>query len=115
MVVQALRSAVEGAIHGSLLCLGQLLLNSNEFMSSRAGEVCGILLRYKDNQNKLIKNAVISLLPRTAASNREEFTKVRPNQTYSMLYQLFTLLCAIGLFEDGDGLPFGVACQRNRC
>jgi hypothetical protein len=35
------------------------------------------LLRYKDNPSKLIKNAVISLLPRAAASNREEFTKAR--------------------------------------
>lgn len=68
--------ANENVVHGSLLSLGELLTNSGDFMSGRTDEVCGILQRYMNEKEKpLVKQTVISLLPKVAASNQETFVK----------------------------------------
>jgi hypothetical protein len=68
-------NASEPAVHGSLLCLGQLLANAGEFMSTRVDEVSKVLLNYRSNKDKSVKQMVISLLPRVAAANPDEFVR----------------------------------------
>jgi len=64
------------SIHGALLCIGQLLAHSHEFMTSHTEEVCQTLNKYRDGKDKLVKQTVIQLLPKVAASNPEVFVKM---------------------------------------
>lgn len=62
-------------VHGSLLALGELLRHTGEFMLARYREVCDTVLRFRDSKEKLIRRAVISLVPRLAAFAPERFVK----------------------------------------
>lgn len=60
-------------IHGSLVALGELLLNTGNFLQSKHKEVCETVLGYKDLKDKLIRRTVISFLPQLAAFNPQIF------------------------------------------
>lgn len=62
-------------VHGSLLALGELLRHTGEFMLARYREVCATVLRFRDSKEKLIRKAVIRLLPRLAAFAPERFVR----------------------------------------
>lgn len=62
-------------VHGSLLALGELLRHTGEFMLARYREVCATVLRFRDSKEKLIRRAVITLLPRLAAFAPERFVR----------------------------------------
>ena len=62
-------------VHGSLLALGELLRHTGEFMLARYREVCDTVLKFRDSKEKLIRRAVITLLPRLAAFAPERFVK----------------------------------------
>ncbi|KAL4435039.1 hypothetical protein ABPG77_003864 [Micractinium sp. CCAP 211/92] len=62
-------------VHGSLLALGELLRHTGEFMLARYREVCDTVLRFRDSKEKLIRRAVITLVPRLAAFAPERFVK----------------------------------------
>jgi len=68
-------NGLEPDVHGSLLALGELLTNAKDFMSGRTNEVCNLLQRYAKEKEKAqsIKQTVISLLPKAAASNPDAF------------------------------------------
>ena len=51
------------SIHGSLLTIGELLVNSGDFMLARFKEVSDSVLKYKDNSNRLVRRTVITLIP----------------------------------------------------
>ncbi|KIY91702.1 FKBP12-rapamycin complex-associated protein [Monoraphidium neglectum] len=63
------------AIHGALMTLGELLRHTGEFLLARYREVVETVLRFKDSKEKLIRRAVISLLPRLAAFAPERFAQ----------------------------------------
>ena len=85
-------------IHGSLLALGELLRhtgalhslrmcggakggrcsgcadeNAGEFMLARYREVVDIVLHFRDHKERIIRRAVVSLIPRLAAFAPERF------------------------------------------
>lgn len=62
-------------VHGSLLALGELLRHTGEFMLARYREVCDTVLRFRDSKEKLVRRAVITLLPRLAAFAPERFVR----------------------------------------
>ena len=62
-------------VHGSLLVLGELLSHTGEFMLARYREVCDTVLKFKDSKEKLIRRAVISLIPKLAAFAPERFVR----------------------------------------
>eukprot|EP00798_Chlamydomonas_sp_ICE-L_P022752 gene22752-29919_t len=62
------------SIHGSLLALAELLQHTGEFLLARYKEVVETVLRFKDSKEKLIRRAVITLLPRIAAFSPERFS-----------------------------------------
>lgn len=62
-------------VHGSLLALGELIRHTGEFMLARYREVCDTVLRFRDSKEKLVRRAIITLLPRLAAFAPERFTK----------------------------------------
>ena len=63
------------AIHGALLTLGELLRHTGEFLLARYREVVETVLRFKDSREKLIRRAVVALLPRLAAFAPERFAQ----------------------------------------
>eukprot|EP00882_Tetradesmus_deserticola_P018605 GHRQ01019983.1.p1 GENE.GHRQ01019983.1~~GHRQ01019983.1.p1 ORF type:complete len:439 (+),score=205.09 GHRQ01019983.1:451-1767(+) len=63
------------SIHGGLLALGELLMHTGEFLLARYREVVETVLRFKDSKEKLIRRAVIRLLPRLAAFAPERFAQ----------------------------------------
>lgn len=69
------RAAPVEIVHGSLLALGELVRHTGEFMLARYREVCETVLRFRDSKEKLIRRAIITLLPRLAAFAPERFTK----------------------------------------
>jgi hypothetical protein len=74
-VVQSFKSGNENSIHGALLVIGELLRNTGEFMLGRFKEVCDTVLLYRDHKDKLVKDAVIRLLPQLAAFEPEAFVR----------------------------------------
>ena len=62
-------------VHGSLLVLGELLCHTGEFMLARYREACDTVLLFRGNQEKVIRRAVISLIPKLAAFAPERFVR----------------------------------------
>ena len=62
-------------VHGSLLVLGELLGHTGEFMLARYREVCDTVLIFRENKEKMIRRAVISLIPKLAAFAPERFVR----------------------------------------
>lgn len=66
-------------IHGSLLAICELLQNSGEFLDppntfgAKFKEVCESILKYRDHRDRVIKKAVIQVLPVAAMFNSEVF------------------------------------------
>jgi FKBP12-rapamycin complex-associated protein len=60
-------------IHGSLLAYRELLLRSGMFMHERYNDVCEVILRHRDHKDGLIRRTVVSLIPRLAEYNPDEF------------------------------------------
>ena len=78
LTTNGFRPASEPDVHGSLLALGELLTNAKDFMSGRTNEVCNLLQKYtqeKEKASQTIKQTVISLLPKAAASNPDAFVE----------------------------------------
>jgi serine/threonine-protein kinase mTOR len=68
-----LRSNSVEMIHGSLLAYRELLLRSGVFVNERYSDVCEIILRHRDHRDALIRRTVVSLIPRLAEYNPEQF------------------------------------------
>jgi len=63
------------SIHGSLMVLGQLLAHTGEFMLARYREVCEKVLSFRNHKEKLIRGAIVTLIPRLASFAPERFVK----------------------------------------
>ncbi|KAK9863722.1 hypothetical protein WJX84_006709 [Apatococcus fuscideae] len=59
--------------HGSLLALGELLQHTGEFMLARYREVVDTVLAFRESKERLIRRAVITLIPRLASFAPERF------------------------------------------
>lgn len=77
-------------VHGSLLALGELLSHTGEFMLARYREVCETVLRFRDSKEKLLRRAVIKLLPRLAAFAPERFVRSYLKQATEHLLSVLT-------------------------
>ncbi|DBA66640.1 TPA: hypothetical protein ACH3X2_002209 [Trebouxia sp. C0005] len=86
-------------VHGSLLALGELLRHTGEFMLARYREVVETVLRFRESKERLIRRAVISLLPRLAAFAPERFAA-----TY--LKQCTNYLLSVLKFPSERGVGF---------
>jgi len=86
-------------VHGSLLALGELLCHTGEFMLARYREACDTVLLFRGNQEKVIRRAVISLIPKLATFAPERF--VRSYLRQSTLHLLSVLAC-----PDDQGAGF---------
>lgn len=62
-------------VHGSLLVLGELLCHTGEFMLARYREVCDTVLTFRDNKDRVIRKAVVTLIPKLAAFAPERFVR----------------------------------------
>jgi serine/threonine-protein kinase mTOR len=61
------------SIHGSLLAIREILIHAGKFMDGRFGEVCEIVLRYKEHREGLVRRTVIALIPELAQFDPDAF------------------------------------------
>lgn len=85
-----------------------------EFLLARYREVVETVLRFKDSKEKLIRRAVIALLPRLAAFAPERFAQVRSLAPGSCV--LATALCRAGCSESleaglAEGSSYLLVCS----
>ena len=78
---------------------------AGEFMLARYREVCDTVLRFRDSKEKLIRRAVITLLPRLAAFAPERFVKSYLKQV-CMWWRVGGW---VGCFIDGPALAVPAA------
>lgn len=120
------------SIHGALLALGELLRHTGEFLLARYKEVVETVLRFKDSKEKLIRRAVIVLLPRLAAFAPERFAQdylskcishllsVLKHQTergaaFSALADMATSLASVGCASGFQACLPAIASQIRDC
>jgi hypothetical protein len=61
-------------IHGSLLLLGELLKHASaDFLSPRFRTIADLLMRHRHDSSKTVQRSVLTLLPRVAKINPEQF------------------------------------------
>ncbi|KAJ9051250.1 phosphatidylinositol kinase- protein kinase tor1 [Entomophthora muscae] len=77
------------AIHGSLLALKELLVDSGMFMKDYYREAGDVVLKYKDHRELLIRKTVITLIPLLATYNPTEFATLYLQK--SMVYLISQL------------------------
>ena len=101
------------SIHGSLLVLGELLRHTGEFLLARYKEVVETVLRFRDSKEKLIRRAVLVLVPRMAAFAPERFASEYLNKCITHLLSVLKanpgacLLLRGGLAEGRGGALAG--------
>ena len=81
----ARRGAGSDSIHGSLLVIGELLRHTGEFMLARYREVVDLVLRYSSSRERVVRVAVLALVPRLAHFAPERFSKSYLGQSMSYL------------------------------
>lgn len=92
------------SIHGTLLVIGELLRHTGEFMLARYREVAQTVLGFAQNQNKLIRRAAVSLIPKLAAFSPDRFA-------VSYLSSALEILCP--LIRRCDERPTAFASLRD--
>ncbi|MCJ1306656.1 phosphatidylinositol kinase- protein kinase tor1 [Agyrium rufum] len=70
-----LKSSNIDHLHGSLLCIRELLQKGNMFMHSHYKETCDIALRLKDHKDIKIRAQIVIIIPILAGYAPEEFSK----------------------------------------
>ena len=73
-IQQSFKSNNSDSIHGALLAIGEVLVGTGDYMLPRFKEVCESVMKYKDHRDKLVRECVISLLPKLAAFQVESFS-----------------------------------------
>jgi FKBP12-rapamycin complex-associated protein len=74
-VKSGFKSKQPESIHGSLLATGELLRNTGKFMTNEFDEICNTVLGYSDHREKMIRRAVIILIPELAKFNKTKFVE----------------------------------------
>lgn len=77
---------------------------AGEFLLARYREVVETVLRFKDSREKLIRRAVIALLPRLAAFAPERFAQVRGGGAGQASAPCWCWGCALGPGPGGARL-----------
>jgi hypothetical protein len=65
------RIGTSASVHGSLLAIGELLRKPSDLMNSVFAQLCAEILRLRNHPNPLVRGAVVSLVPRLVAYNRD--------------------------------------------
>jgi len=87
--LQSKRGSSTESIHGSLLVIGELLRHTGEFMLARYREVAQTVLSFATSQNKLVRRAAVSLIPKLAAFAPDRFTVSYLTHALELLCPLF--------------------------
>lgn len=72
-IQKGLKMNSSDAIHGSLLALREILNSSPKYIDARFGEICEIVLRYKEHREGLIRKTVMLMIPDLARLDTPEF------------------------------------------
>jgi serine/threonine-protein kinase mTOR len=82
------RAGTLEGIHASLLTIGELIEHARDYMNDKQIEVCNVVLRYRENRERVIKNTVVSLFPSLATYAPKVFVANHLNLCINHLFQL---------------------------
>lgn len=75
----------EELVHGSLLVVAEMLKYTGDFMIPRFKEVCRSLMQLKNHKSKLVKQAIIDLLPFLAHLCPDVFARAHMDESIDFL------------------------------
>eukprot|EP01033_Poteriospumella_lacustris_P010144 gene10144-7234_t len=75
----------EELVHGSLLVVAEMLKYTGDFMIPRFKEVCRSLMQLKNHKSKLVKQAIIDLLPSLAHLCPDVFARAHMDESIDFL------------------------------
>ena len=65
-LASSLGTTEDACMHGSLLIAGEMLKHTHDFMLPRFDELCKCILSFKNNQDALIRLAMVNIIPKLA-------------------------------------------------
>lgn len=75
----------EELVHGSLLVVTEMLRFTGDFMIPRFKEVCKSLMLLKDHRSRIVKSAIIELLPALASLCPDVFARAHMDESLDFL------------------------------
>jgi FKBP12-rapamycin complex-associated protein len=80
-----LRKGTAESVHGSLLVVSESLKLTGDFMVPRFKEVCKAIMQFKDHRSRIVKGAIIHLLPSLAQFCPDSFARTHLDEAMDML------------------------------
>jgi serine/threonine-protein kinase mTOR len=68
-------SSSPDVVHGSLLALREISIHTVKVLDGKFKEVCEIIMKFKDHRDSLVRKTVISLIPKLAELDPDQFYK----------------------------------------
>lgn len=84
-VKDGMKGLSEEVVHGSLLVLAEMLKYSGDFMIPRFNEVCTSMMQLKDHKSKLVRSAIIGLMPSLAKLRKDGFARTYMTESIDIL------------------------------
>ena len=75
-------------VHGSLLCLKELLENGGMFMTPHYQAACDAALRFRDHRDPMVRKTVVSLIPDLASYSPVDFANVHMHKFMAHLISM---------------------------
>ena len=85
MIHEGFNKGTSESIHGSLLVVREMLKHTGNFMMPRFKEVCKAIMVLKDNNSKVVRSAITSLLPALALFCPDAFARRHLNESVDLL------------------------------
>ncbi|RYH28611.1 DUF3385 domain-containing protein [archaeon] len=84
---EGFRSGSEESVHGSLIVIAEVLKYTGDFMIPRFKEVCKSIMQLKDHKSKIVRSAIISLLPSLANLCPDVFARAHMDESVEFLFK----------------------------
>ena len=80
-----LMNGSEEFVHGSILVLTEVLKYTGDFMIPRFKEVCRNIMGLKDHKSRIVKSAIVTLLPSLATLSPDAFARAHMDESIEFL------------------------------
>lgn len=77
----------EESVHGSLIVMAEVLKYTGDFMIPRFKEICRSIMLLKDHKSKIVRSAIISLLPSLANLCPDAFARAHMDESVEFLFK----------------------------
>jgi hypothetical protein len=80
-----LMNGSEEFVHGSILVLTEVLRYTGDFMMPRFKETCKNIMGLKDHKSRIVKSAIVTLLPSLASLSPDAFARAHMDESIEFL------------------------------